>query len=251
MHTASKTPTRTLRHADEEHDADVQLTRDALDMFSMIPEGHTEDAWDDVAFLWDDMTLDEPWTVTLSVDGFDGSFEVYAGQLLEDIAEQASDLLESFDPKALFETATRLDGSVYDTAASCLEAKESFMSVIPDIRAVSDDDQLGDDPSQVLDQLSSDIPGFDYELNSLGECVMVLDPDDPESEAHIVVSGLFAQDEEGTREYLCSALIDAIEEWDPEAGFVGLEPSADHSTYETALAAMQAADDAAEVALAL
>lgn len=251
MHTTSKTPTRTLRHADEEHDADVQLTRDALDMFAMIPEGHTEDAWDDVAFLWDDMTLDEPWTVTLSVDGFEGTFKVYAGQLLDDIAEQASDLLESFDPKALFETATRLDGSVYDTAASCLEAKESFMSVMPDIRAVSDDDLLGDDPRQVLDQLSSDIPGFDYELNSLGECVMFLDPDDPEAGAHITVSGLFAQDEEGTREYLCAALIDAIEEWDPEAGFASLEPSADQSTYETALAAMQAGDDAAEVARAL
>ena len=251
MHTTPKAPTRTLRHADEEHDADVELTREALDMFTMIPDEHTEDAWDDVAFMWDDMTLDEPWTVTLSVDGFEGSFEVYAGQSQDDIAEQASDLLESFDPKALFETATRLDGSVYDTAASCLEAKESFVSVLPDVRAVADDDLLGDDPRQVLDQLSSDIPGFDYELDSLGECVMVLSPDDAESEARIVIPGLFAQDEEGTREYLCSALIDAIEDWDPESVFAHLEPSAGPSVYETALAAMQAADDAAEVARAL
>ena len=59
MHTTPKAPTRTMRHADDEHDEDVELTREALDMFTMIPEEHTEDAWDDVAFTWDDMTLDE------------------------------------------------------------------------------------------------------------------------------------------------------------------------------------------------
>lgn len=41
------------------------------------------------------------------------------------------------------------------------------------------------------------------ELDSLGECVMVLSPDDADSEARIVIPGLFAQDEDGTREYLC------------------------------------------------